>query len=171
MSFPCLFFSFNSRKDADCVTFCCFPTFSKIGLVGVGGVGGSGVHLHAKKPLVEGSGEEGVQQVLVDQSQAQDASAEAKPGRSRGGKKTHVISQIECFLEADGEFETFRTTNSSFWCRILKKRRFTFQLKTYQTATPPKIMKLIPPESRCEKRAWVTAALRKRSKTPHHLYS
>lgn len=35
--------------------------------------------LHAKKPLVEGSGEEGVQQVLVDESQAQDTPTEAKP--------------------------------------------------------------------------------------------
>ena len=36
-------------------------------------------NIHAKKPLVEGSGKEGVQQVLVDQGQAQDTPTEAKP--------------------------------------------------------------------------------------------
>lgn len=38
--------------------------------------------LHAKKPLVERSGEEGIQQVLMDESQAQDAPTEAKPGQN-----------------------------------------------------------------------------------------
>lgn len=36
-------------------------------------------HLHAKKPLVEGSGKECIQQVLMDESQAQDTPTEAKP--------------------------------------------------------------------------------------------
>lgn len=45
---------------------------------------GSWRDLHAKEPLVEGSGEEGVQQVLMDQGQAQDAPAEAKPTTQHG---------------------------------------------------------------------------------------
>lgn len=41
---------------------------------------GSGLgDLHAKKPLVEGSGEEGIQQILMDESQAQDTATEAEP--------------------------------------------------------------------------------------------
>lgn len=36
-------------------------------------------HLHAKKPLVEGSGKECIQQVLMDESQAKDTTTEAKP--------------------------------------------------------------------------------------------
>lgn len=35
--------------------------------------------LHAKKPLVKGTCKEGIQQVLMNQSQPQDTPAEAKP--------------------------------------------------------------------------------------------
>lgn len=38
--------------------------------------------LHTKKPLVEGSGKEGIQQVLMDKSQAEDTPTEAKPRHS-----------------------------------------------------------------------------------------
>lgn len=46
---------------------------------------------HAEESLVERPGEEGIQQVLVDQSQAQDTSAEAKPGHRAGNTGGRAI--------------------------------------------------------------------------------
>lgn len=40
----------------------------------------------SKQSLVEGSGEERIQQVLMDQSQAQDTTTEAEPGH-----ETHTL--------------------------------------------------------------------------------
>lgn len=49
-----------------------------------------GGDLHAKKPLVERSGEEGIQQVLMDQSQAQDTPTETEPGHKTGSFSTRT---------------------------------------------------------------------------------
>lgn len=43
----------------------------------------------SKQSLVEGSGEERIQQVLMDQSQAQDTTTEAEPGH-----ETHTHTHI-----------------------------------------------------------------------------
>lgn len=48
--------------------------------------------LHAKKPLVERTGKEGIEQVLMNEGQPQDAPAEAKPAENV--KNTDVSSSI-----------------------------------------------------------------------------
>ena len=44
----------------------------------------------SKQSLVEGSGEESIQQVLMDQSQAQDTTTETEPGHETH-TRTHVM--------------------------------------------------------------------------------
>lgn len=62
-----------------------------------GALQGSGLRdLHAKKPLVEGSGEEGVQQVLMDQRQAQDAPTEAEPTRHTKNIQQSILLYSSC---------------------------------------------------------------------------
>ena len=45
----------------------------------------------SKQSLVEGSGEESIQQVLMDQSQAQDTTTETEPGHVHTHTRTHII--------------------------------------------------------------------------------
>lgn len=54
------------------------------------------LYWQSEQSLVEGSGEEGIQQVLVDQSQAENTATETEPEPD-----THALDEIKTFLYPD----------------------------------------------------------------------
>jgi len=50
---------------------------------------------HAQQALVEGPGKEGIQEVLMDQGQAQDTPAEPEPGQQKQQHEAQWVVETE----------------------------------------------------------------------------